>query len=159
MKTFTQLILAALILAAGPFGAVAQSLAVRADQMFRPALKELKPMFTEQTGFKVRFYFGTSGELAEQILSGKETDLFFPAGEESMQRVMEKGLVDVSLKRNILVVPAGEPAPEGEPADPQYAPAAVLLQVPHRLQAMAFLDFLTSEAARGVFAGQGFALP
>ncbi len=76
-----------------------------------------------------------------------------------MKQVMEKGLVDVALKRNVLSLPAPEPADPEAPADPQYTSAAVLNEAPHRLQAMAFLEFLVSDEARAVFARQGFGLP
>ncbi len=85
--------------------------------------------------------------------------MFFPASEANMQKVMEKGLVDVSLKRNILVMPATEPEEDGIVPEPQYTSAAVLINATHRLQAMAFLEFLVSEPARAVFAREGFALP
>lgn len=150
---------AALLLVAIPLCASAQEVKVFADKMFRPALREIAPLYTQQTGFEIRLSFGVSTKLAERIRSGASPDLFFPASEEAMRQVMEKGLVDVALKRNILALPPGESAEEGIPPEPQYISAAVLLDAAHRLQAMAFLEFLTSEAARGVFARHGFALP
>ena len=85
--------------------------------------------------------------------------MFFPASEGDMQLVVQKGLVDVALKRNIVVVPATAPAEEGVTPETEYTSAAVLLNATNRLQAMAFLEFLTSEPARAAFARQGFALP
>lgn len=76
-----------------------------------------------------------------------------------MRQVMEKGLVDVALKRTVLNLPSTEPAEEGLAPESQHISAAVLNESVNRLQAMAFLEFLTSEAAREVFARQGFALP
>ena len=147
------------LLAASALCASAQELAVFSDQSFRPALKEIAAAYTEQTGFDVQLSLGRSAILAERIRSGARADLFFPDTEESMQKVVEKGLVDVALKRNILVVPATEPAEEGVVPEPQYTSAAVLINATNRLQAMAFLEYLVSEPARAVFTRQGFELP
>ena len=150
---------ALVLLAVGVGRASAQDLAVYADESFRAALKEIAPMFKETTGFEARLVLGRSDALAARIVDGAAADLFFPASEDAMRQVMEKGLVDVSLKRNILMGPPAEPVAEDVPAEPQYVQAAVLLNATHRLPAMAFLEFLVSEPARGVFARQGFALP
>jgi ABC-type molybdate transport system substrate-binding protein len=160
MKTIVALMLATVVALSLPTGASAQDLGVFADQRFQAALLELVPLFTEQTGFAVELALGHSPILAERLRSGEvAADLFFPAGEEAMGLVMEKGLVDVSLKRNILVLPPADPAPDGGEAETRYVPAAVMINAPHRLPAMAFLEFLASEKARDVFARQGFALP
>ena len=153
------LFVAAIWLVATVLRAPAQKLDVFADQLFKTALKEIVPMVSEQTGFKIKLTLGPSSELAERIRSGDSADLYFPASEEAMRQVMEKGLVDVALKRTILNLPSTEPAEEGLVKEPQHISAAVLNDAANRLQAMAFLEFLTSEAAREVFARQGFALP
>ena len=150
---------AALLLVAIPLCASAQEVKVFADKLFRPALREIAPLYTQQTGFEIRLSFGASTKLAERIRSGASPDLFFPASEEAMRQVMEKGLVDVALKRNIVVVPSTAPVEEGVTPETEYTSAAVLLNATNRLQAMAFLEFLTSEPARAAFARQGFALP
>ena len=147
------------LLAASAVCAPAQDLAVYADESFRAALKEIAPLFKETTGFEARLVLGRSEALAARIVDGAAADLFFPASEEAMRQVMEKGLVDVALKRNILMGPPAAPVAEDVPAEPQYVPAAVLLNATQRLQAMAFLEYLVSEPARGVFARQGFTLP
>ena len=150
---------AAALLLAAPLGAGAQELSIFADQAFQPALQEILPLFSEQTGFEVQLSLGRSAILAERIRSGHPADVFFPASVEAMNLVMEKGLVDVALKRNILALPAVEPAEEGVAPETQYAAAAVLNDATNRLQAMAFLEFLVSEPARAAFSRQGFALP
>jgi ABC-type molybdate transport system substrate-binding protein len=76
-----------------------------------------------------------------------------------MNYVMEKGLVDVTLKRNFLVRPPEKPAEDDLTPAPQYIPAAVLANSTNRLQAMAFLEFLVSESARAVFVRQGHTPP
>ena len=160
MKNRFILFASMVLLAASACCAAAQALAVFADKTFRPALKEIVPLFEEQTGFKVDLSCGRSPALAEKIIRSEvPPDLFFPDSETAMQQVVEKGLVDVALKRNVVQMPAAEPVEEGVVPEPQFTSAAVLLNADHRLQAMAFLEFLVSEPARAAFARQGFALP
>lgn len=128
-----------------------------ADQMFQSALDELLPVFRERTGFDVRLTSAPSAALVEQIQSGAVVDVFFPAGEAYMRNVMGMGLVDVALKRNVLQLTAA-PSKDGSP-DPVHTSAAVLNHATQRIAAMAFLDFLTADDARAVFARQGFSLP
>lgn len=149
----------ALLLLAAPLGAAAQELSIFADQAFQSALQEILPRFSEQTGFAVQLSLGLSDILAERLRTGHPADIFFPASDEAMARVMEKGFVDVALKRNILALPSTTPPEEGIAPETRYAPAAVLTASTNRLQAMAFLDFLGSETAREAFSRQGFALP
>ena len=138
----------------------AQTLSVFADKAYQPALREIAPLFTQQTGFEAKLTCGRSMALAERIVRARKTpDLFFPAEAAAMQQVMEKGLIDVALKRNVLVLPPPRPVEGEPPAGPEYAAAAVLRDSANRLQAMAFLEFLGSEPARAVFARYGFALP
>ncbi len=117
------------------------------------------PLFTEQTGFEVELSIGRSSILASRIRSGISADLFFPASGEVMRQMMSKGLVDVALKRNILILPGIQPPEKDVEPEPQYIAAAVLTQAAHRLQAMALLEFLTSQTAQDAFERQGFALP
>lgn len=140
-------------------GAFAQNLSIFADQAFQPAMQEIVPLFTDQTGFEVQLSLGQSAILAERIRSGTDADLFFPASEDAMRQMVEKGLVDVTLKRTILLMPAAGPVEDGIVPEPQRISAAVLNSATNRLQAMAFLEFLVSEPARAAFAQQGFSLP
>lgn len=157
MKKLSILLLATVLWAAA---AAAQPLKVFADKAYQPALREIVSQFTQQTGFEVKLTCGRSAALAERIVRAKTPpDVFFPAEAAALQQVMEKGLIDVALKRNVLVAPPAEPA-EGEPIPgTEYVAAAVLRDAVNRLQAMAFLEFLGSEPARAVFAQRGFALP
>jgi len=139
--------------------ASAQGVKLFADQAFQPSLQEIVPLFTEQTGFEVELSIGRSAILADRIRSGIPADLFFPASEEVMRQMMSKGLVDVALKRNILILPGIRNTEEEIEPEPEYIAAAVLTQAAHRLQAMALLEFLTSQTARDAFARQGFVLP
>ncbi|HRT05331.1 MAG TPA: substrate-binding domain-containing protein [Kiritimatiellia bacterium] len=155
-----KLLIALLALALWAGTAAAQTLNVFADKAYQPALREVVPLFTQKTGFEAKLTCGRSAALAERIVRAKKSpDVFFPAETAAMQLVMERGLIDVALKRNVLALPPPQPA-EGEPTPgPEYVAAAVLRDSAHRLQAMAFLEFLGSEPARAVFARHGFALP
>mgnify|MGYP003620331755 FL=1 len=160
MKNTLFLLVSVAWLTASVLAASAQELRIFADKAFQPALKEIKPLFIQQTGFAVDISWGHSPALAEKIVrTATPPDVFFPATEGDMQLVVQKGLVDVALKRNIVVVPSTAPVEEGVAPETEYTSAAVLLNATNRLQAMAFLEFLTSEPARAAFARQGFALP
>ena len=159
MKKILLPILVLVLMTATAFPVSAQDMSLYVDSSFKPAMKELIPLFKTQTGFQIKLVLRPSPVLVKRILGGAAADLFFPASDEAMRQVMEKGLVDVALKRNIVLLPSTEPAEEGVTHPPQHISAAVLLNTPHRLQAMAFLEFLTSEEARNVFSRQGYALP
>ena len=137
----------------------AQKLSIFADQAYQPVLQEILPVFSDQTGFEVQLSLGRSPILADRLRQGIPADVFFPASEEQMRFVMEKGLVDVALKRNVLVLPPKEAAEDGVVPGPEYTSAAVLTSSTNRLQAMAFLEFLASEPARAAFIRQGFTPP
>jgi molybdate transport system substrate-binding protein len=137
---------------AGAAAAKEPSLCVAADSSFGDALEEISSQFTGTTGCRVEVLRGESAALADQLLAGGRADVYFPSDAESIDRLREKGIVDVALARNIVVV-------ERDGQDPAYLRAVVLAGAENRLQAMAFLDFLVSEPARGVFSAHGFALP
>jgi len=159
MKNLILICTTFVLVAASALCASAQDVKLFADQAFQPSLQEIVPLFTEQTGFEVELTLGPSSILAQRLRSGIPADLIFPASEEVMRQLMSKGLVDVALKRNILILPGIKSPDEDVEPEPQYIAAAVLTQATHRLQAMALLKFLTSETARDAFARQGFALP
>ena len=138
--------------AAGAVRAGEPALKVAADSEFRAALEAITPVFTESTGVAVAVRYGPSAGLAEGLLGGEAADVCLPADTETLARLKEKGAVDVALVKNVVVR-------EREGEDPAYLPAVVMASSPNRLQAMAFLDFLTSETARGLFADNGFSLP
>lgn len=149
-------ILAAVSLASAPF-ASAEHLAVLADPRFESALREIAAPFAEHTGFDVRFSFASAELPPGPPAPAVEVDLVFPASESVMAQWVAAGLVDVALKRNILLLPPDDPSDEN--AEPRYASAAVLAQTAHRLPAMAFLEFIASDDARAAFARHGFGLP
>ena len=72
------ILLLATVLWAG--GAAAQALTVFADKAYRPALREIVPQFTAQTGFEVQLTCGRSAALAARIVRAETPpDVFFPA--------------------------------------------------------------------------------
>lgn len=137
---------------AGGASAKEPSLQVAADSSFRAAMEEIVPQFSDATGCKVALDCRGSDELADALLAGTAADVYFPADAGAIDRLREKGVVDVALAKNVVVL-------ERPGEDPVYLRAVVLVDTPNRLKAMAFLDFLTSEAARSAFAAHGFALP
>lgn len=146
------LLLGAFALVAIPARAAEPTLRIAADNTFRDALAEIAPLFTGTTGCAVDLRYGDSVALADALLAGDDTDVCLPADPSSIDRFREKGIVDVALARNVVVL-----SRPGE--DPAYLRAVVLSASPNRIQALAFLDFLVSETARGVFAAHGFSLP
>ena len=152
MKRCSILLLAALLLTAFAVHAAEPTLRVAADSSFRDALSEIAPLFTETTGFAVAPQYGDSATLADSLLADDAADICLPADAATIDRLREKGVVDVALARNVVVI-------EHPGEDPAYIRAVVLTSSPHRIQALTFLDFLVSERARGIFAAHGFALP
>ena len=64
----------------------------------RPAFEEIGTLFTAQTGSKVTFSFGSSGQLAQQITNGAPFDVFASADIGYVDRVVEAGIGDRSTK-------------------------------------------------------------
>ncbi len=119
--------LGALLLPSCSSGREAQEeLVVYAAASLRDALAELAPAFEAREGTEIVFNFGSSGDLARQIVAGNRADLFFSADEAELDRIERAGLVvpgtRVALLSNQLVViePAGAaPALFTDPFDPQ----------------------------------------
>ncbi len=63
---------------------------------------EVAEMFTEKSSIRVRFNFAGSPVLARQIASGAPADVFFPADEEKMDRIMSLGLLYDETRMSIL---------------------------------------------------------
>lgn len=150
-------LLFSVLAAAGP--AAAEPVQIFADQTFQHALQEISTVFTEQTRFAIQLHVGLSAVMAESIHLGLPADIFFPATEEQMRHMVERGLVDVALKRNIVVRPTPPGEQKDATTDVEYAAAAVLVHAANRLGAMAFLEFLVADEARAIFARHGYSLP
>lgn len=77
-----------------PASAQPVEIIVSAAASLTDALKEAQSTFeAAHTGVKIRFNFGSSGALQQQIEQGAPVDLFISAATEPMERLVSKGLV------------------------------------------------------------------
>lgn len=90
----------------------------------RDALLALEPDFESANQVDLLFHFGSSGDLARQIVAAAQADVFLSADEEELDRVASAGLVldgtRVDLLSNQLVVvePGDGPSRFAQPFDP-----------------------------------------
>ncbi len=77
-------------------------LTVYAASSLRDALAELGATHESASGTKLRFNFGSSGDLARQILAAGQADLFFSADELELGRLEQAGLLEAGTRRNVL---------------------------------------------------------
>ena len=113
----------------------AADLTVSAAASLTNAFRELAPLFeAENPGTKVRYNFGASGALLQQIAKGAPADVFASADQETMDQARAQGLVQQAQRRNIVsnalvvVVPAAAAAAPKALADlaqPAYARIAI----------------------------------
>jgi molybdate transport system substrate-binding protein len=89
---------------------------ISAAASLKDALTEAQTAYaTAHPGITLRFNFGSSGALQQQIEQGAPADLFIPAAAENMQALVSKSLVDQASVRTlvtnkvVLVQPAGGP--------------------------------------------------
>src|SRR6266850_2712449 len=105
---------------------------VYAAASLRESLQAIAADYDKANGTKIVFNFGSSGDLARQILAANKADLFFSADEKEMDRVAADGRIEESSRRvllsNQLVVI--------EPIDPDH-PAASIFQKPFAVDALA----------------------
>ncbi len=74
-------------------------LVVAAAADLRFAFEEIEPVFERQTGQKVTFIFGSTGNLAAQIEQGAPIDVFFAANESFIERLRERGRIIADSQR------------------------------------------------------------
>ena len=79
--------------------AAGEPLLVAAASDLRPAFEELERSFREQTGTSVRYAFGSSGQLAQQLVNGAPFDLFASASAEYVDEVIDAGVADPATKQ------------------------------------------------------------
>lgn len=79
---------------AGCGGTPPTELVVSAASDLTGAMQELGASFTDDTGVKVVFNFGSSGQMAQQIEQGAPVDLFFSANRGYVDELVSAGLVD-----------------------------------------------------------------
>lgn len=68
-----------------------EPLLVAAASDLRPAFHELGEGFEAQTGERVVFSFGSSGQLAQQVIEGAPMDLYAAANADFVERVLDAG--------------------------------------------------------------------
>lgn len=71
----------------------AAKLTVSAASDLTPAFQELGKLFEQQTGTKVVFNFGSTGQLTQQIEQGAPVDLFAAANASFIDGLEQKGLI------------------------------------------------------------------
>lgn len=106
---------------------------VAAASDLRPAFEELGALFTAETGTKVVFSFGSSGQLREQIINGAPFDLFASANGAFVDQVIDAGRgvaatrADYALGRIVLWVPRDAELPVSieELVDPRFRRIAI----------------------------------
>lgn len=69
------------------------TLIVSAAADLTPAFEELGAQFTQETGIKVTFNFGSTGQLAQQIEQGAPVDLFAAANASFVEELERKNLI------------------------------------------------------------------
>jgi molybdate transport system substrate-binding protein len=69
------------------------TLTVSAASDLTSAFGELGPLFTETTGIGVEFNFGSTGQLAQQIIAGAPVDVFAAANVDVIDQLDDQGLI------------------------------------------------------------------
>lgn len=115
--------------------ALAAELTVSAAASLSNAFRELGPIYEAQhPGSKVRFNFGASGALLQQIAKGAPADVLASADQETMDQAQQQGLIKAEQRRNfvsnslVVIVPAAAkavPKAVSELAQPAYARIAI----------------------------------
>lgn len=80
-----------------------EPLVVAASANLRPAFEELGADFRAETGEPVVFSFGSSGQLAQQIVEGAPMDLYAAANADYVDRVLEAGRGDPATRTTYAV--------------------------------------------------------
>ena len=92
--------------------ASAQDLLVAAASDLSVVMPEIASRFQQQTGKKVAFTFGSSGNFYQQIRNGAPFDLFFSADEHYPAKLQQEGFAEpgtlypYALGKLVLFVPA-----------------------------------------------------
>ena len=84
--------------AAKPKTPVVRELVIAAASDLRPAFESIGRMFTAKTGTKVTFSFGSSGQLAQQLINGAPYDVFASADVRYVNEVLKSGIGDRRTK-------------------------------------------------------------
>src|SRR5262249_55273117 len=74
-------------------GQPVSEITVSAASDLTPAFEEMGKLFERETGVKVRFNFGSTGQLAQQIEQGAPVDLFAAANAQFIDELEQKNLI------------------------------------------------------------------
>ncbi len=115
--------------------ALAAEITVSAAASLTNAFREIGPLFEQaHPGHQVRFNFGASGALLQQIAKGAPVDVFVSADQERMDDAQRQNLIVPALRRDVVsntlvvIVPAAAgraPAALAELARPAYPRIAI----------------------------------
>lgn len=113
-------------------------LTLYAAASLRDALQELAPRCEQRCGARLVLNFGSSGDLARQIVAANQADLFFSADEAELERVAQAGLVESATRRALLsnqlvVIEPADSTPSlfREPFTPEQLARVELLSLAH----------------------------
>ena len=86
-----------------PANSQSSTLLVAAAASMQTALQEITPLY-ERSGvnLKVKYNFGSSGALEQQIEQGAPVDIFISAASKQMNMLQTKNLIEPKTKRNLL---------------------------------------------------------
>lgn len=79
-----------------------KEITISAAASLKEPLEELAAEFEKQKDVKVNINFSGSGTLRRQIEQGAPADIFFPAGEEYMDALEQKNLIDKASRIDML---------------------------------------------------------
>lgn len=135
MPTLRRRLTAALCGSLLALSAQAAELTVSAAASLGNAFRDLGPAFeAAHPGVRLRFNFGASGALLQQIARGAPVDVFASADQARMDDAQRRGLIQAGARRDfavntlVLVVPAAAsrvPAALSDLAQPAYARIAI----------------------------------
>src|SRR5262245_57624800 len=92
--------------------AMADTIRVSAAISLKDALEVVARSYEAETGERVTFNFGSSGQLAAQIASGADVDVFISAAQKQIDDLNKQGLLNSDTRKVVagnvlvLVVPA-----------------------------------------------------
>ena len=124
MSRTLRIVLLALLVLCLPAVAGAQEMMFSVAVSMKEAVETLGRQFMQShSGVKLRYNFGSSGELQKQIEAGAPVDVFISAAQRQMDELEQKGLINTATRRvfarNVLTVikPAGSTLDLSKPAD------------------------------------------
>jgi len=124
MSRTLRIVLLAFLVLCLPAVAGAQEMMFSVAISMKEAVETLGRQFMQShSGVKLRYNFGSSGELQKQIEAGAPVDVFISAAQRQMDELEQKGLINTATRRvfarNVLAVikPAGSTLDLSKPAD------------------------------------------